>query len=151
MRPLEPRIREAKTVDEVDQLSALAEREGHSFVSRLTTEWQTRSNRFDAPGEALFVAEVEGEVVGVCGLNIDPYADSPHIARVRHLYVAPAIRRHGVGSALLETVARQARSAGFERLRTRTYGEAASEFYRVHGFRRTGGPTWTHELDLVSN
>jgi GNAT superfamily N-acetyltransferase len=151
MKPLEPRVREAKTIDGVDQLSALAEREGHSFVSRLTTEWQTRFNRFDGPGEALFVAEAQAEVVGVCGLNIDPYADDAHIARVRHLYVAPGVRRHGIGSALLEAVVRQARSAGFKRLRTRTYGEAASEFYRAHGFRRTDGPTWTHELDLVSN
>jgi hypothetical protein len=37
------------------------------------------------PGEALFVARVGERVVGVCGLNVDPYTAEPRVGRVRHL------------------------------------------------------------------
>ena len=35
----------------------------------------------------------EGRLVGVCGLNVDPYLDDPSVGRVRHLYVLVAARR----------------------------------------------------------
>ena len=75
----------------------IAESESHGlrFVRRLVDEWTSGTNRFDRPGESLFVARIAGEAVGVCGLNADPYAAAPGIARVRHLYVLSAHRRCG--------------------------------------------------------
>jgi GNAT superfamily N-acetyltransferase len=84
----------------------IADSEGHGlrFVRRLADDWAGGTNRFDRPGEALFVARIAGEVVGVCGLNVDPYETAPAIARVRHLYVLAAHRRHGVGRDLVSAV-----------------------------------------------
>ena len=119
--------------DPLNELRAQSSHEGFRFVERLCEEWATGANRVNAPGEALFVAVANGQVVGICGLNRDPYACEPSIGRVRRLYVAPAQRRHGVGRALLEAVVTHARRH-FSLLRVRS--EAVSEFYTTQGFRR---------------
>ena len=85
-------------------------------------------------------------MVGICGLNRDPYASDSRIGRVRRLYVAPAQRRHGVGRELLETVVTHARRH-FRLLRVRS--EAANEFYTAQGFRRVASDEEvTHVLDF---
>src|ERR1700730_5121053 len=76
-------------------LLAESERQGFRFVRRLVEEWESGANRFDRRGEVLFVARVGDEVVGVCGLNVDPHAGDPAIGRVRHLYVRVSPRGGG--------------------------------------------------------
>jgi GNAT superfamily N-acetyltransferase len=128
-------------------LRAEGSQEGCKFVQRLCEEWISGANRFSAPGEALFLAVADGQVVGVCGLNCDPYARDPHVGRVRRLYIARAHRRSGVGRLLLAAVVAYARSH-FSLLRVRT--EAAGEFYIAHGFRRIASEAeTTHMLELA--
>src|SRR5438876_6602699 len=74
-------------VDGLDGLLAESEQAGIRFVRRLVEEWSSGANRFDRPGEALFGARVGGQWVGVCGVNVDPYAAEERVGRVRHLYV----------------------------------------------------------------
>jgi GNAT superfamily N-acetyltransferase len=110
--------------------------EGYELVCRLVTDWERGTNRFSRPGEALFLAIGVDAPVGVCGLNIDPYADGSRIGRVRHLYVAAAYRRHGIGQALVrEVVAEAAKS--FDTLTLRTTSPAAAAFYIALGFAPT--------------
>src|SRR4051812_42990549 len=96
-------------VSDLENLTAESLGEGFGFVERLRDEWDSGVNRFSAPGEALFLAILGGRVVGVCGLNRDPYVREHHIGRVRRLYVAQSHRRQGVGRALLEAVLTYAR------------------------------------------
>ena len=122
-------------------LVADSEAQGVRFVRRLVDEWSTGLNCFDRPGEALFVARRAATIVGVCGLNIDPYAGGaggPRIGRVRHLYVLSTQRRLGIGERLVAAVMRTAR-AGFERLRLRTTNPTAAALYERLGFRPAGG------------
>jgi len=107
--------------------------EGFKFVARLCEEWRSGANRFDAPGEGLFVAQNSTGIVGVCGLNRDPYVDDLAIGRVRHLYVSPSCRRQGIGRALVTTVTEAARIR-FRMIRLRTTPDAGS-FYRALGFQ----------------
>src|SRR5215470_11105409 len=93
----------------LDGLLADSERAGSRIVRRLVDEWRSGVNRFDRPGEALFGAWVDGQLIGVCGLNIDPYAADDRVGRVRHLYVSSARRGHGVGRRLVAHVVRAAR------------------------------------------
>ena len=79
------------------------------LVRRLVDEWRDGSNRFDRPGEALFGAWLDAQLVGVGGLNIDPHAGDPRVGRVRHLYVLVAARRRGVARALLAEIISAAR------------------------------------------
>lgn len=135
----------------VDGLGALivnSERAGSRFVRRLAEEWDSGANRFDRPGEALFAAWIGGRMVGVCGLNVDPYANEPGIGRVRHLYVLSGDRRLGIGERLVAEVIQAARSP-FTTLRLRTGNPVAARLYEKLGFRADAGLSdCTHVIHL---
>jgi len=121
--------------ESINSLVAESEQAGHGFVRRLAEEFSSGRNRFDRPGEALFAATLRGRMVGVCGLNIDPYASAPAVGRVRHLYVLIEHRHLGVGRQLVGEIIRVARES-FETLRLRTNNPAAARLYERMGFRR---------------
>jgi len=132
----------------IEALVAESEAAGLHLVSRLADEWRSGHNRFDRPGEDLFGAMVGGQLVGVCGLNVDPYATAPRVGRVRHLYVLVAHRRHGVGRQLMDRVLAAARGP-FDTLRLRTGNAAAARLYENLGFQRCPGVAdCTHLLEL---
>jgi GNAT superfamily N-acetyltransferase len=140
------RLHELASPD-VAVLVAESEQAGLSLVRRLVSEWGDGSNRFDRPGEAVFGAWVSERLVGVCGLNIDPYAGDPRVGRVRHLYVLEASRRLGVARVLMAEVLGAARGR-FETLRLSTSNPAAARLYESLGFRRADGPHCTHARAL---
>jgi len=89
-------------------------------------------------------------LVGVCGLNIDPYAADRRVGRVRHLYVLSAFRRRGVGRHLVTAVIEMARGR-FDRLHLRTENAGAARFYEALGFRPSGGASdYTHVMERAS-
>lgn len=117
-----------------DRLEAEAVAEGHAFLTKLKRRWTEGSNRFDRRGELLLAAySSQNELIGIAGLNVDPYVDDPTLGRVRHLYVSPSSRRWGVGKALLERITEHARGH-FKTLRLRTQNPDAVIFYGAHGF-----------------
>jgi GNAT superfamily N-acetyltransferase len=107
---------------------------GAGIVTRLVDEWMSGVNRFDGPGEALFGASIGGRLVGVCGLNVDPYAAQARTGRVRHLYVLSPFRGRGVGGCLVTAVIEAARGR-FDSLRLRTANPVAARLYERLGFR----------------
>jgi GNAT superfamily N-acetyltransferase len=135
--------------DRLADLVAESEAAGLALVRRLVDDWDSGANRFDRTGEALFAAILDGRVVGVCGLNVDPYTTAARVGRVRHLYVASDCRRRGLGARLVAAVV-EAAASHFDRLRLRTHGETAARFYKVLGFRPCSeGPDCTHVLELA--
>jgi GNAT superfamily N-acetyltransferase len=132
----------------LSELVAESERSGFRFLCRLVEEWTSGVNRFDRPGEALFAARADGRLIGVCGLNTDPYCAVPSVGRVRHLYVATAFRRGGVGRQLVEAVV-DAAGGVYDRLRLRTDNPEAARFYERLGFRPCPGQAeCTHVLEV---
>jgi GNAT superfamily N-acetyltransferase len=132
-------------------LVAESEQAGWRFVRRLADEWALGANRFDQPGEVLFAAWAEGRLVGVCGLNVDPYASDRRVRRVRRLYVLEEFRRRGVGRQLVQAGVAWARGS-FAALRLRTESPPAAAFYERLGFRRqTAVADCTHALELTSD
>jgi GNAT superfamily N-acetyltransferase len=141
-------VQPLQDAEEVLELAEQAEREGYRFVTRLIDDWREGSNRFDGPGEAVFAASIDQRIVGVCGLNVDPYVQEASLGRVRHLYVLPDFRRSGVGSVLMSMVIDEA-ARTFERLRLRTRNPGAAVFYEALGFEPVvGDTTCTHQLPL---
>jgi GNAT superfamily N-acetyltransferase len=141
------RLHELPT-DGLADLVAESEKAGFRFLRRLVEQWESGANRFAQPGEALFAAVVGGRIIGVCGLSVDPHRCDGRVGRVRHLYVATAFRRRGIGGLLVATVIRVARNA-FEQLRLRTDSEPAARFYERLGFRRCDDEAdSTHALDF---
>src|SRR5271157_4184016 len=136
----------------IDRLSALvteADATGFHALSRLLTEWRSGLNRFNKPGEALLIATDNGHVVGVCGLNRDPYLSDPTVGRVRHLYVAVDHRQRGIGSRHVAAVIGAA-SGHFARLRLRTDSPDADGLYRSLGFKPfTAELACSHQLALI--
>jgi GNAT superfamily N-acetyltransferase len=131
-------------------LLAESEQAGLGFLRRLADEWTGGVNRFDRPGEALFGARIGRELVAVGGLNVDPYAENSKVARVRHLYVLSAWRRHGIGARLVTEIVEVARGR-FERLHLRTTNPEAARLYERIGFeRRDDVPHSSHVLQLTA-
>jgi GNAT superfamily N-acetyltransferase len=122
--------------------------QGFRFVDRLIREYHSGFNRFDKSGEVLLIVSIEGAVVGIGGLNRDPYFNDPKIGRLRHLYVESAWRRHGVGSLLVNQIIYET-DRHYQLLTLRTNTLAADKFYQKSGFKTH--PNWehtTHHLQL---
>jgi GNAT superfamily N-acetyltransferase len=133
------------------RLVELSLREDFLALQRMRENWNAGLNRFNAPGEVLFGARVGSRLIGICGLNRDPYAKSSGIGRVRHLYVDPEYRRHGVGRALVAQVIECAKCS-FSHLRLRTLRADADMFYVALGFlRMPGAKDVTHELEMSAS
>lgn len=144
--------RAAELPRETPELAVEAAAGGFRHVRRLIDDWTDGGNRFDGAHEALFVARGGRIVVGIAGLNADPYAaPGARAGRVRRMYVSAAARRKGVGRQLLAAVVRQA-SGVFDELRLRTDDSGADGFYRRMGFamcRSDGLPETTHRMILT--
>jgi GNAT superfamily N-acetyltransferase len=131
-------------------LVADSETQGLRFVRRLDEEWAAGVNRFDRPGEALFVARDGSNVIGVGGLNVDPYADDTTVGRVRHVYVLSAYRRRGIAERLVTTIIDAARGR-FQTLRLHTSNPDAARLYERLGFARHADATHcTHTLEIAA-
>ena len=107
------------------------------------TEWQSGANRFGLSDERLAGALDGDDLVGVCGLNRDPYAGAPDVGRLRHLFVAPASRRRGVAFALVEDLLASA-CRTFRVVRLRTGTPEATAFYAERGFVPVVNGTASH-------
>lgn len=148
-------LRIRKAVDlQVDALSEIlleSKSSGFNAISRLVADWTSGSNRFDRPGEALFLAQQVDRCIGTCGLNFDPYAKSAKVGRVRRLYVLSHYRRQGVGSRLVKQVISEACS-NFEWLHVRTDSLSGDLLYRSLGFiPDLTSETVTHKLQLKAS
>ncbi|CAH1217452.1 hypothetical protein PAECIP111891_04567 [Paenibacillus allorhizoplanae] len=136
---------------ESDKLMRLVEEstsEGFKHIKRLVTDFDEGINKFDLDGEALYIAILNGEIVGVCGLNQDPYSRMKNVGRVRRLYVSPSVRRFGVGRMLVQSVIAEARNY-YQILVLKTDNSVADLLYRSLGFiARTDSERDTHFLQL---
>ena len=133
--------------DEVMPLVIEAESQGHRFMRRLLDDWVSGANRFEKTGEFLMSARIEGRLVAVGGLNIDPYALIEHVGRLRHVYVLDCARRLGIGTLLVKRIMDDA-AESFSMLRLRTKTFDAAEFYERLGFQKTNEQSATHVIRL---
>ena len=143
------RVRAADPSD-ADQLARLADAvssEPEGWLISIAGEWRNAADerrylkalrRY--AHAAVFVAEEgNGVIVGRLSVGRDPHPASSHVADVG-LMVAMAVRRQGVGKALLEAAVGWARSAGVRKLELHVFSwnEAAIALYESFGFEREG-------------
>ena len=90
------------------------------------------ANYLDSPGSCFWVAEVDGEIKGMVGIQ----RRSDEEAELRRMSVANDARRQGIGRQLLETVEDFCRNWGYVRVRLTTHMmlEPAIALYRKNGY-----------------
>jgi len=104
-----------------------------NMLRRLEENWERGENRFNAPGEKLLGAFIGGRLVGICGLNRDPFSPHPRAGRIRHLYISEAWRGNHIGQQLLNAVIANS-SVCFNFLNTNA-PQKAFRFYEQAGFQ----------------
>ena len=142
-----PLLIAATTPDDPGFLALRSESLAQHFnmLRRLAENWQSGKNRFSAPGEKLLGAFVGGQLVGVCGLNVDPFSPQLRAGRIRHLYISDAFRRRKIGQQLLVAVITHS-GTWFDFLNTHA-PPSAWPFYESLGFRPVyDEPRVTHRL-----
>ena len=120
--------------DSVLDLAAVARNEGYKNIDTLTREYRSGLNRFRDAGEGLFGVVEDGRLLGIGGLNVDPYENSWEVGRVRRLYVHPASRRDGVASLLMREIEALA-TQNFSRVQLFTTSSTARRFHTSLGYR----------------
>jgi len=87
----------------------------------------------------LFVAELDGRLVGSVQLDRDTPPNGRHRAEVTKLLVHPDVRRQGLGSALMDALEAHALEQGRTLLTLDTRsGDAAEPLYRGRGYLAVG-------------
>ncbi len=122
--------------------------EGYTFIQTLWDEYHAGAMTFREKGAGLLGITHETQLIGIGGVHTDPYLHLPSIGRIRHVYVLPAHRRHGIGKQLVEGLIAHA-APQFTLLTLRTQTEHGRNFYRMLGFSEE--PRFenaTHWLDL---
>lgn len=108
-------------------------REGYTFIQKLWDEYESGAVPFTEPGALLLGGFVDSQLAAVGGVHPDPYLNVPTIGRIRHVYVQPQLRRHGVGALLVQALMAQS-AAHFTTFTLRTMTEHGCAFYEALGF-----------------
>ncbi len=132
--------------EQIHRLEAHAVAEGFRFLTRLVTEWENHTNRFNQPGECLLGVFHHRHLIGIGGVSCAPYA-APGVGRLRRVYIAPAARGQRIGKALVEQLLKHA-AMHFHEARLSTDTPQASQFYLRCGFQRINDETATHAKSL---
>lgn len=133
---------------DIIQLVDASEKEGFVFVRRFVDEWVSGENIFDKPGEFIVGAYDANSIIGICGVNKDPYTALSGVARLRHLYVDIDYRDNGIGRQLVRYCLRKA-SMYFQTIRLRSASSNTDQFYKSAGFKLVSESTATHKMRLV--
>lgn len=118
---------------------------GFNMLSRLEDNWLNGQNRFDKPGENLLGFYADGLLIGVCGLNQDPYMTSVRAGRLRHLYVGIKWRRRQVGKILLREIL-EGSGRWFDFINTNAPPSAFAFYERAGFIPLADNSTVTHRL-----
>lgn len=137
-------------IEEVTKIVRESEEQGFRFLDTLVEEYQNGSNRFDLPGEALFGVYAGETLIGIGGLNRDPFLFDPQVGRARRVYVMAAYRRQGVGKMLIDAIIHDARQH-YKLLTLRAETAEAAALYAGLGFQTEPRiENATHHLQLTS-
>ncbi len=128
-------------------LQAEAQIEGYEFIETTMTEWVSGVNRFDGPGETFCGYFEDGQLVGVGGLTLDPFAGRADVGRIRRIYVRAAWRSRGIGRAIVSALLDHAQM-GFASVRLRAENAEAARLYESMGFARIHDAHASHALEF---
>lgn len=106
-------------------LISSSEKEGFNFVSRLKNDWKNNTNRFNKTNEKLYTISINNLLIGIGGINNNPYNEDRNVGRIRHFYILPKYRQKGIGKHFIQFLLEENRMK-YETLSLRTDTEIAS-------------------------
>lgn len=116
------------------------------MLDRLVDDFHDGRNRFDQPGECLLgVFDASGNLLGIGGVNQDPYSPGHPVGRLRRFYILPAYRRQGIGRHLANALLLEAKQT-FLTVVLRTYTTQGAQFYESLGFIPYDTSTSSHVI-----
>lgn len=126
-------LREAKIEDAAAICRISSNDLGYSCEEALCLQ---RVNNLDFKREAVFVAELDGNVAGYVHVEVYSLLYYESMANILGLAVASDCRRKGVGRALMNRVEAWAKEKGIREIRLNSGGtrKEAHEFYRAIGY-----------------
>jgi putative acetyltransferase len=147
-----PTIAEARSPEALDEVRTLFLEYAHSLGwdlshgGRLADEIQELPGPYAPPEGSLLLACLGDDAVGVLGLQPVPEdvrtlgVGAEEFGELKRLYVRPEYRRQGIGRALMERSAEEARARGYRSLVLTTSAEMmplAQNLYDSLGYRTT--------------
>ncbi|MEB9455005.1 GNAT family N-acetyltransferase [Bacillus anthracis] len=118
---------------EHDYLVQESKEEGFKFLIKLISEYENKINTFNKNGECLFGIFQGEKLIGIRGLNADPYTENNKIGRLRRFYIAKDYRRIGLGKLLLNKLLSHAEKY-FKVVVLHTDTKQGDVFYTANGF-----------------
>ncbi|WP_243522499.1 GNAT family N-acetyltransferase [Bacillus pseudomycoides] len=131
-------LKQIESLSQVDitHLVEASEKEGYNFLIKLVNEYRNKTNTFNKNGEYLY-GVFQGEVlIGIGGINQDPYTKAKAIGRLRRFYISKECRRKGIGNLLLKRILSDAKEH-FQIVVLYTDTKQASQFYISNGFMKS--------------
>lgn len=119
---------------EVNHLVQESKEEGFNFLIKLINEYESKRNTFSNTGECLYGIFRGDTLIGIGGLNQDPYTKDNKIGRLRRL---KDYRRIGLGKLLLKKLLRHAEKY-FHVVVLHSDTKQGEEFYSANGFVKIG-------------
>ncbi|WP_242235033.1 GNAT family N-acetyltransferase [Bacillus cereus group sp. BfR-BA-01316] len=118
---------------EMNHLVEESKEEGFNFLLKLINEYESEKNTFSKTGECLYGIFQEDKLIGIGGLNQNPYTKDNKIGRLRRFYILKDYRRIGLGKLLLKQLLRHAEKY-FHVVVLHTDTKQGDEFYCANGF-----------------
>ncbi|MEH7582419.1 GNAT family N-acetyltransferase [Priestia megaterium] len=134
---------------DIKELLIESQEESFFFLTKLVAEYKNGQNVFNKTGERLWgVYGEQNKLIGVAGLNQNPYSQYANAGRVRRFYVSAQFRRKGIGKQLLKEIIHYAENY-YDSLVLYTDTDKAKLFYERNGFKRVYNQhKITHEYSL---
>ncbi|MGH0665383.1 GNAT family N-acetyltransferase [Bacillus paranthracis] len=107
--------------------------EGFNFQKKLINEYENKLNTFNKTGECLYGIFQGEKLIGIGGLNEDPYTENNKIGRLRRFYISKDYRRIGLGKSLLNKLLSHAEK-NFKVVVLHTDTKQGDAFYSANGF-----------------
>ncbi|MES5866250.1 GNAT family N-acetyltransferase [Bacillus cereus group sp. RP32] len=118
---------------EHDYLVQESKEEGFNFLIKLISEYENKINIFNKTGECLYGIFQGEKLIGIGGLNEDPYSENNKNGRLRRFYISKDYRRVGLGNLLLNRLLLHAEKY-FKVVVLHTDTKQGDAFYSANGF-----------------
>ncbi|PEW89469.1 GNAT family N-acetyltransferase [Bacillus cereus] len=118
---------------EHDYLVQESKDEGFNFLIKLISDYENKINTFNKTGECLYGIFQGEKLIGIGGLNQDPYTENNKIGRLRRVYISKDYRRIGLGNLLLNRLLSHSEKY-FKVVVLHTDTKQGDAFYTTNGF-----------------